>query len=193
MIAVLAKNVLERNKSAFFARFPFPSVVLFSSACLTWFQISHPTVNQSNERDWLPVACGFLWFSFSYGGLLLYFCDRSVSKQFLDQFKFAPRSRLCLVCQDRNTLRQEVARLDLEEHWRFRLRDELQTANSPDEPALYFLTGKHDDWQKEKFPITESAWISPRSSLREPLRDTRSSDDSSKILRMFQAKSSVNS
>lgn len=42
-------------------------------------------------------------------------------------------------------LRQEVARLDLEEHWRFRLRDELQTANSPDQPALYFLAGKHDD------------------------------------------------
>lgn len=81
----------------------------------------------------------------SYGGLLLYLCDRSVSKQFLSQFKFAPGSRLCLVCQDRNMLRQEVARLDLEEHWRFRLRDELQTANSPDQPALYFLAGKHDD------------------------------------------------
>lgn len=81
----------------------------------------------------------------SYGGLLLYFCDRSVTKQFLAQFKFAMRSRLCIVCQDRNTLRQEVARLDLEEWWRFRLRDELQTANSPDEPALYFLTGRHDD------------------------------------------------
>ena len=82
---------------------------------------------------------------FRYGGLLLYFCRRSVSAAFLAQFKFAPRSRLCLVCQDRNTLRQEVARLDLEEHWRFRLRDEFQTANSPDEPSLYFLTGKHDD------------------------------------------------
>ncbi|XP_078360674.1 GREB1-like protein isoform X2 [Oculina patagonica] len=80
-----------------------------------------------------------------YGGLLLYFCGRSVSAAFLSQFKFAPRSRLCLVCQDRNTLRQEVARLDLEEHWRFRLRDEFQTANSPDEPSLYFLTGQHDD------------------------------------------------
>lgn len=79
-----------------------------------------------------------------YGGLLLYFCSRSVSAAFLSQFKFAPGSRLCLVCQDRNTLRQEVARLDLEDHWRFRLRDEFQTANSPDEPALYFLTGRYD-------------------------------------------------
>ena len=84
-------------------------------------------------------------FDFRYGGLLLYFCSRSVSAAFLAQFKFAPGSRLCLVCQDRNTLRQEVARLDLEEHWRFRLRDEFQTANSPEEPALYFLTGKYDD------------------------------------------------
>ena len=81
-----------------------------------------------------------------------------MSAALLAQFKFAPRSRLCLVCQDRNTLRQEVARLDLEERWRFRLRDEFQTANSPDEPALYFLTGKHDDWwSKLKYFFAEAA------------------------------------
>lgn len=103
------------------------------------------TVEFVSSVGWNKDKMGECKSETSYGGLLLYLCDRSVSKQFLSQFKFAPGSRLCLVCQDRNMLRQEVARLDLEEHWRFRLRDELQTANSPDQPALYFLAGKHDD------------------------------------------------
>ena len=79
-----------------------------------------------------------------YSGLLLFFCGQKVTAQFLQQFQFTSGARLCLVCRDRNKLRQEVARLDLEECWRFRLRDEFQTANNPDEPSLFLLTGKHD-------------------------------------------------
>lgn len=79
-----------------------------------------------------------------YGGLLLYFTDEAVTKDLLQQFQFLDDAQLCLVCQDRNTLRQEVVRLDLEENWRFRLRDELQTANDPDDPSLFILTGTHE-------------------------------------------------
>ncbi|KAK3709417.1 hypothetical protein QZH41_007131 [Actinostola sp. cb2023] len=80
----------------------------------------------------------------SYGGLLLYFSGQAVTKELLQQFQFVDDAQLCLVCQDRNTLRQEVVRLDLEENWRFRLRDELQTANDPDDPSLFLLTGTHE-------------------------------------------------
>lgn len=79
-----------------------------------------------------------------YGGLLLYFTDQSITKELLQQFQFLDDAQLCLVCQDRNTLRQEVVRLDLEENWRFRLRDELETANDPDEQSLFILTGTHE-------------------------------------------------
>lgn len=34
-------------------------------------------------------------------------------------------------------------RLELEDEWQFRLRDEFQTANSADDKPLYFLTGRH--------------------------------------------------
>ena len=80
----------------------------------------------------------------TYGGLLLYLTDSFLTADLLRQFEFVAGARLCLVSQDRNTLRQEVARLDLEERWRFRLRDEFQTANHPDESSLYFLTGTYE-------------------------------------------------
>lgn len=50
---------------------------------------------------------------------------------------------LCVICQDRNALRQTIVRLELEDEWQFRLRDEFQTANSSDDKPLYFLTGRH--------------------------------------------------
>lgn len=96
------------------------------------------------QEDHKPKAKGFEKTKTKYGGLLLFFSSATVSKELLQQFDFIDDAQLCLVCQDRNTLRQEVVRLDLEEHWRFRLRDELQTANDPDESSLFILTGKHD-------------------------------------------------
>lgn len=50
---------------------------------------------------------------------------------------------LCVICQDRSSLRQTIVRLELEDEWQFRLRDEFQTANSGDDKPLYFLTGRH--------------------------------------------------
>lgn len=50
---------------------------------------------------------------------------------------------LCVICQDRSSLRQTIVRLELEDEWQFRLRDEFQTANSSDDKPLYFLTGRH--------------------------------------------------
>jgi hypothetical protein len=57
---------------------------------------------------------------------------------------FSPEgATLCVICQDRSSLRQTIVRLELEDEWQFRLRDEFQTANSSDDKPLYFLTGRH--------------------------------------------------
>lgn len=50
---------------------------------------------------------------------------------------------LCVISQDRSSLRQTIARLELEDEWQFRLRDEFQTANCREDRPLYFLTGRH--------------------------------------------------
>lgn len=50
---------------------------------------------------------------------------------------------LCVICQDRNSLRQTVVRLELEDEWQFRLRDEFQTANAKEDRPLFFLTARH--------------------------------------------------
>ena len=77
-----------------------------------------------------------------FSGLLLYFNDSRVSAKGLKELKFSKGARLCLIDRDRTTLRQEVARLEMEDSWRLRLRDEFQTANSTG-PPLYFLTGSY--------------------------------------------------
>ncbi|KAB0378861.1 hypothetical protein FD755_010439 [Muntiacus reevesi] len=78
-----------------------------------------------------------------FGGLLLYLCDSFVGADLLKKFKFLKGATLCVVCQDRSSLRQTIVRLELEDEWQFRLRDEFQTANSSDDKPLYFLTGRH--------------------------------------------------
>lgn len=50
---------------------------------------------------------------------------------------------MCVICQDRNSLRQTVVRLELEDEWQFRLRDEFQTANAKEDRPLFFLTARH--------------------------------------------------
>ncbi|KAK2092004.1 Protein greb1 [Saguinus oedipus] len=50
---------------------------------------------------------------------------------------------LNLGSQDRSSLRQTVVRLELEDEWQFRLRDEFQTANAKEDRPLFFLTGRH--------------------------------------------------
>ena len=80
-----------------------------------------------------------------YGGLLLYDYASCVDKEFLSQFKFTKDARLCIVCNDRYSMREEVERLDLEEHWRFKFRDEYQTATSTEgeKKPVFFLTGTY--------------------------------------------------
>ncbi|XP_045637878.1 GREB1-like protein isoform X4 [Ursus americanus] len=85
------------------------------------------------------VSCKGLLFS----GLLLYLCDSFVGADLLKKFKFLKGATLCVICQDRSSLRQTIVRLELEDEWQFRLRDEFQTANSSDDKPLYFLTGRH--------------------------------------------------
>lgn len=68
----------------------------------------------------------------------------SLSFQPLYHFCLLPEgATLCVICQDRSSLRQTIVRLELEDEWQFRLRDEFQTANSSDDKPLYFLTGRH--------------------------------------------------
>ncbi|XP_075441321.1 GREB1-like protein isoform X2 [Ascaphus truei] len=79
----------------------------------------------------------------AFSGLLLYLCDSFVCAAMLKKFRFLKGATLCVVCQDRSSLRQTIVRLELEDEWQFRLRDEFQTANSSDDKPLYFLTGRH--------------------------------------------------
>ncbi|XP_065124131.1 GREB1-like protein [Paramisgurnus dabryanus] len=78
-----------------------------------------------------------------FSGLLLYLCDSFVVSNLLKKFNFLKGATLCVICQDRSSLRQTIVRLELEDEWQFRLRDEFQTANCSEDRPLYFLTGRH--------------------------------------------------
>lgn len=105
-----------------------------------------------------------------FSGLLLYLCDSFVVSGLLKKFRFLKGEQgsgsavvttqcgrsvkmtnktlctgatLCVICQDRSSLRQTIVRLELEDEWQFRLRDEFQTANCSEDRPLYFLTGRH--------------------------------------------------
>ncbi|XP_055722234.1 GREB1-like protein [Salvelinus fontinalis] len=78
-----------------------------------------------------------------FSGLLLYLCDSFVVSGLLKKFHFIKGATLCVICRDRNSLRQTIMRLELEDEWQFRLRDEFQTANCSEDRPLYFLTGRH--------------------------------------------------
>ncbi|XP_027629398.1 protein GREB1 [Tupaia chinensis] len=93
----------------------------------------------SSRPHSLNISCSDLVFS----GLLLYLCDSFVGASFLKKFHFLKGATLCVICQDRNSLRQTVVRLELEDEWQFRLRDEFQTANAKEDRPLFFLTGRH--------------------------------------------------
>ncbi|CAM4507605.1 unnamed protein product [Caretta caretta] len=93
----------------------------------------------SSRPHSINVNCEGVYFS----GLLLYLCDSFVGADLLKKFKFLKGATLCVICQDRSSLRQTIVRLELEDEWQFRLRDEFQTANCIDDKPLYFLTGRH--------------------------------------------------
>ncbi|KAJ8408182.1 hypothetical protein AAFF_G00264100 [Aldrovandia affinis] len=78
-----------------------------------------------------------------FSGLLLYLCDSFVVPNLLSKFRFLKGATLCVISQDRSSLRQTIVRLELEDAWQFRLRDEFQTANCSEDQPLYFLTGRH--------------------------------------------------
>ncbi|XP_073647685.1 protein GREB1 isoform X4 [Tursiops truncatus] len=93
----------------------------------------------SSRPHSLNITCS----DFLFSGLLLYLCDSFVGAAFLKKFHFLKGATLCVICQDRNSLRQTVVRLELEDEWQFRLRDEFQTANAKEDRPLFFLTGRH--------------------------------------------------
>ena len=77
-----------------------------------------------------------------FGGLVLYLCEGRVPSQQLSWLRFVPGACLCLVTHSCRGLLNEVGRLELEEQWRVRLRDEYKTA-CPDNvfKPLFFLLG----------------------------------------------------
>ncbi|XP_028339616.2 protein GREB1 isoform X1 [Physeter macrocephalus] len=93
----------------------------------------------SSRPHSLNVSCS----DFLFSGLLLYLCDSFVGAGFLKKFHFLKGATLCVICQDRSSLRQTVVRLELEDEWQFRLRDEFQTANAKEDRPLFLLTGRH--------------------------------------------------
>ncbi|XP_075717215.1 protein GREB1 [Rhinoderma darwinii] len=98
------------------------------------------TVCYMNSRPHsVNISCPDVMFS----GLLLHLCDSFVVANFLKKFQFLKDATLCVVCQDRNALRQTVVKLELEDEWQFRLRDEFQTANAKEDKPLFILTGRH--------------------------------------------------
>ena len=78
-----------------------------------------------------------------FGGLVLYLCEGRVASHQLQRLKFVVGGCLLLVTRDCKGLVKEVSRLDLEERWQFKLRDEFQTACKDSEQPLFFLTGKY--------------------------------------------------
>lgn len=79
-----------------------------------------------------------------FGGLVLYLCEGKVSAEHLHKLRFVSGAGLCLVTRDCKSLVREVARLDLEDNWKFRLRDEYQTACPDHYKPLFFLTGRYN-------------------------------------------------
>lgn len=79
-----------------------------------------------------------------FGGLVLYLCKGKVTAKQLEKINFVAGASLCIVTQDCKSLVREVARLDLEERWKFRLRDEYQTACPDSLKPLFFLTGRFE-------------------------------------------------
>ncbi|XP_030016465.1 GREB1-like protein [Sphaeramia orbicularis] len=79
-----------------------------------------------------------------FSGLLLYLSDSFIVSGLLKKFRFLQGATLCVICQDRSSLRQTIVRLELEDEWQFRLWDEFQTANCSADRPLYFLTGRHN-------------------------------------------------
>lgn len=77
-----------------------------------------------------------------FGGLVLYLCEGRINSQQLQQLKFIPGACLLLVTRDCRGLVKEVSRLDLEDNWQFKLRDEFQTMCTDSHKPLFFLTGK---------------------------------------------------
>jgi hypothetical protein len=80
--------------------------------------------------------------SIMFGGLVLYLCEGKVSAEMLQQLQFVPGACLLLITRGCKGLVKEVSRLDLEENWEFKLRDEFQTACHDKFHPLFFLTGK---------------------------------------------------
>ena len=79
-----------------------------------------------------------------YGGLLMFSSEILQDAYFLKQFQFAQGATICLVTSDRLNLRKEITRLNLEDSWRFKLRDEFYTLCAPEKQPLYFYTGRYD-------------------------------------------------
>ena len=112
-----------------------------SSSCNGGKVSAGDSTSLSRKKPTLPVED---LSKIRFGGLLLYLCEEKLASEHLKKLEFVVGASLCLVTQDCKTLVREVARLDLEEKWKFRLRDEYQTACADDMTPLFFLIGRFE-------------------------------------------------
>ena len=97
----------------------------------------HVTLVNSDNKNKLESGIKF-------GGLLLYLCEGKLTAEHCKKFNFVSGACVCIVTRNCKKLVQEVGRLDLEGKWKFRLRDEYQTACSDKMKPLFFLIGRFD-------------------------------------------------
>ncbi len=104
---------------------------------VTMVQSSHCTEGSDTK---MPASVENVQF----GGLLLYLCEGRLNSEQINRLNFVSGACLCLVTRDCKTLVQEVARLDLEEKWKFLLRDQHQTACSDSMKPLFIFIGRYE-------------------------------------------------
>ena len=98
----------------------------------------------TKPSSWKPLEHVHHFDGVQFGGLVLYLCEGKLSAKQLHKLSFVSGAGLCLVTRDCKSLVREVARLDLEDNWKFRLRDEYQTACPDHFKPLFFLTGRYN-------------------------------------------------
>ena len=100
------------------------------------------STTDQQHRQVLPANLDTILF----GGALLYLCESFIfsARHFLQRVKFAQGASLCLVTRDCRSMVKDVARLDLDEKWKYQARNEHQTACPDSFRPLFYLIRKYE-------------------------------------------------
>ncbi len=139
----LMEHFLLHKSLSLFPHAVYPShPVLVFDHYITLGPKTHVTMMKSVEPSDVKTNAGVE--NIRFGGLLLYLCEGRLKSEQINKLNFIPGACLCLVTRDCETLVQEVARLDLEEKWKFLLRDQHQTACSDNMKPLFIFIGRYE-------------------------------------------------